>query len=106
MELLTILLCMIVFFVGALYGWHLRERHAERYVHHILKDVVQEQIIPNLVHIEIEKSDNMIYIYNKEDKSFMAQGSTRKEVEENLAKRFPGKIFGADDNNLREVGFK
>jgi hypothetical protein len=36
----------------------------------------------------------------------MAQGKTRKELEENLSKRFPGKFFAAEEDNLIEVGFK
>jgi hypothetical protein len=35
----------------------------------------------------------------------MAQGATRKELENNLEKRFPGKRFAARPENLRDVGF-
>jgi hypothetical protein len=35
----------------------------------------------------------------------MAQGATRKELEQNLEKRFPGKRFAARSENLKDVGF-
>ena len=36
----------------------------------------------------------------------MGQGSSRKELEKDLADKFPGKRFLADADNLKEVGFK
>jgi hypothetical protein len=35
----------------------------------------------------------------------MAQGKSIKELENNLASRYPGKRFGATNDNLKEVGF-
>jgi hypothetical protein len=35
----------------------------------------------------------------------MAQGTNRKELEDNLDKRYPGKRFAATPDNLKEIGF-
>jgi len=102
---MDILIYMGIFAVGSLYGWHLRERYAQRRIDKILKEVHQE-VAADLIPIHIEHTDNMFYVYHKDDHSFMAQGETRRTLENNLATRYPGKRFAAHDDNLKEVGFK
>ena len=49
--------------------------------------------------------NNMFYVYDKETNEFMAQGSSKEEVENNLQKRYPGKRFGCAESNLSQTGF-
>lgn len=106
MELLYYIL-MIVFSFAA--GWILREIVA---VHRIkdmideLQDMDDESDEPDQIRISIEKVDTTFFVYNLEDNSFMAQGNTRKELEEALKTRFPGVVFACPEANLKEVGFK
>lgn len=108
MEFLILVLVAILF---ARLGWSLREIHAMREVKKIEKEVIQhfqtdlEEIKKKYLPIKIEKVNDAYFVYSIPDNTFMAQGTNRKEVEENLDKRYPGKRFAATPDNLKEVGF-
>ena len=103
-ELLVALFVIsMVFLLGALYGWNVHERFMDRKFNEVL-GAVSKTINENVIHINIEKHDGMIYIYDKETKNFMAQGKTRDEVESVLAEKFPGKKFASSTEELK-AGF-
>lgn len=93
----------LVFLLGALYGWNVHERFMDRRVSEVMQ-AVNKSLSKDVIHIDIEKHNDMIYIYNKQDKTFMAQGKDRDEVEAALAEKFPGKRFAATTEDL-ELGF-
>ena len=64
-----------------------------------------EEIKKKYLPIKIEKVEHGYFVYSLPDNTFMAQGSNRKELEDNLDKRYPGKKFAATPDNLKEVGF-
>jgi hypothetical protein len=97
-ELMMIITSLILGFSA---GWWVREFVAAVKIKHLLQSV--EEQTRNVVRIRIERTDNMLYIYNMETNEFMAQGETRNVVERNLKKRFPDTVFAATDENLREV---
>jgi hypothetical protein len=108
MEIILMLLVMVVCFVS---GWIAREAAAARRIDRLLESVqvdIKEKIdeeLENLIPIKIEYDNNTFFVYNNDDHSFMAQGASRKELENNLEKRYPGKRFAARPENLKEVGF-
>lgn len=108
MELLILLIVAIVF---ARIGWGLRELHAIREVEKLngmVRETLQEEleeIKKKYLPIKIEKVEHGYFVYSIPDNTFMAQGTNRKELEENLDKRYPGKKFAATPDNLKEVGF-
>lgn len=108
MEILLILavaFLMLVSFVG---GWVAREMAASRRIDQLMAEVeenVNEQVREHLIPIKIEHHDQMFYVYNLDNNTFMAQGKTRTELESNLESRYPGKKFAARPENLKEVGF-
>lgn len=97
--------------VSFIAGWYVREWHATIKMNQFLRKVelntlnALDEIKQNLIKIKIEKHEEGFYVYGLEDNEFMAQGSNRKELEENLRKRYPGKTFAAEEDNLKEVGF-
>jgi len=100
---------IIIFVVAFIFGWNCREHAARRFVDKFLTeelDTLQRQVDEHSVSITIERHGEMYYIFQKDDSSFMAQGSNRDELENSLAKKYPGKRFYASPENLREVGFK
>jgi hypothetical protein len=97
-ELMTIITSLILGFSA---GWWVREFIAAVKIKHLLQSV--EEHTRNVVRIRIERTNNMLYIYNMETNEFMAQGETRNVVERNLKRRFPDTVFAATDENLREV---
>jgi len=108
MDLYDYLWWVIIWVMGAVYGWYARERHSKRIVDNFMEKIdsaVTEKYSENIIRIFIEQVKGVYYIYNKENNDFMGQGSTREEVEKVLAERFPNKKFMADTSNLKEMGF-
>ena len=109
MEL--ILLVVYTFFIwvmGAVSGWKAREEHAKQVTEKLLdrlQESVERQVEENVIQINIEKHNDMFYVYDRETNEFMAQGSSKDEVETNLRKRYPGKSFGCAESNLSQTGF-
>jgi hypothetical protein len=90
-------------------GWISREISAIRAMEQALDytaDQVKKKVLENLIHVIIEAENEMYYVYNMDDNTFMAQGKTQEELEENLYKRYPGNRFVASPSNLKEVGFQ
>jgi hypothetical protein len=96
-----------VFALGFILGWVLREEMAKRRVDYIMKQLGEdlEQIADELIQIKIERHSGQYYVFDKETDEFMAQATTREELEDSLAKRYPEKRFAATPENLKEVGF-
>jgi hypothetical protein len=107
-DILSIILYIaafcVVFLMGGVYGWNLRERFAARVLERLVTKV-EEESKPDYIKVVIEKHNDVFYVYNKETNQFMGQGSSKEELEDLLHKNFPGKRFGASEENLAEVGF-
>jgi hypothetical protein len=94
---------------GFVLGWIAREWLALHRMNRIFNQMQiheQEEEMENLIPIKIEYHDDKFYVYQQGCGTFMAQGTSRNELEENLTKRYPGKKFAANNSNLQEVGFK
>ena len=103
---------IIVYGIGVLQGlylgWVLRERYAQMKINRYLAQAevqMQEEVADKHIQITIERHNDMFFVYDVNDKKFMAQGETRKQLERNLEERFPGKKFAASHENLKEMGF-
>ena len=57
------------------------------------------------IKIVIEKHDGMFFVYEENEKTFLAQASSKEELDKSLRARFPGKLFAVKEENLIEVGF-
>jgi hypothetical protein len=101
MEII-ILVCVAI--IAYKVGWLAREYHAIKMIEQCVTHLKVEESRENIIPVTIEKVDNMFFVYNGEDKTFMAQGKDRKSLEAALEERFPGKIFAANSSNLKEVG--
>lgn len=105
MELLSFIFLAAFFWImGVFAGWNARERHAERMLNKFIDEVKQESK-PDMVKVLIEKHNDVFYVYDRDTNKFLTQGSSKKELEETLHKMYPGKRFGATEENLIEVGF-
>jgi len=109
---MELLIYILVAFMLVRLGWYLREFKAIAEVRKMQQEetleVLQEhidEIKKKYLPIKIEKVDHGYFVYSLPDNTFMAQGTNRKELEENLDKRYPGKKFAATPDNLKEVGF-
>lgn len=90
--------------VGLVYGWGLRERYAKRQMDKLfekLEIAAEEEVSESLIKIKIESHSGMFYVFNNTTDEFMGQAKTRSELEDVLAKRYPGKRFMATPENLK-----
>lgn len=106
---MDILILLVAVLIGAILGWNLREAVAMLLVKKVLEDLKQheepeDEETDERIPITIERHNNTFYVYSKEKNEFMAQGSTRAELEVVLADRFPGKRFAVDQKTLSELG--
>jgi len=101
---MEILLLVLAFFIGTLHGWNLRERHAKKFIES-LAEAAQEEQDDNVVRIFIERHNDQLFAYLKDNSRFIAQASTRDELEKKLNEVYPGKRFGVSHTNLLEIGF-
>jgi len=108
MEIIELVFLAIFFWVWGIYnGWNLRESFAKKRTEILLKSLNEmEEDESDIVNIVIEKYNDMFIVYNKDTKQYMAQGNSKQEIEENLRKMFPGKVFTCSHINLAEHGFK
>jgi len=108
MDFLILILVTLVFFIyGISVGWNAREKHAIKLTQRLL-DGIEEQVkeeSENKIYVTIEKHNGVLYVYDKENSTFMAQGSSKQELEDVLSKRFPGKKFAASQEDLHNAGF-
>jgi hypothetical protein len=106
MELiLLVAYTFIVWIGGAVFGWKAREEHARKVTEQFIDHLQQSQEDDDTIQITIEKHNNVFYVYDRHTNEFMAQGSSKNEVETNLKKRYPGKTFGCAESNLSQTGF-
>lgn len=104
--ILLVVFTFVVWVMGAVSGWNAREKHARKITEQFLENMQQSvQEDDSVIHITIEKHNNVFYVYDRDTNEFMAQGNTQSEVENNLRKRFPGKTFGCAQSVLTETGF-
>lgn len=104
MDIFDYVILVLVWIFGAVYGWYARERAAKRNVENYINEVegiVKNKIDEFTIPVVIELNNNVFYVYSKDSHEFMAQGSTRKELEEALIKRYPDKRFIIDKENLK-----
>ena len=104
MEFIDYVTYVVVWIMGAVYGWYARERQARRTIDRFfsnLEEDIDEKVNDTIIPIKIDRHSGVFYVYNKETEEFLGQGNSRKELEINLAKRFPDKKFAADKESLK-----
>jgi hypothetical protein len=75
----------------------------------ILQEELKEmtnKIKNNFICVDIEKHDNMFYLYEKDTREFIAQGSNFEEVKQRCENRFKGKSVVANEEQMEQLGLK
>ena len=70
-----------------------------------IKDM-QVQMKNSFILVDIEKHDNVFYLYDKNTREFIAQGSNFDEIKKNCETRFKGKSVVADEVQMEQLGLK
>jgi hypothetical protein len=69
-----------------------------------LEQAVDERLQEELIiRARVEQIDNQFYIYNIDKNEFLVQGSSMKELVDNLELRKPGAIIGVVDGDEQAI---
>lgn len=88
---------MTELFVGMIFGMCLALVAVYLYLRMIMvraaqniDDLIQviERLKESIIHARVEESDGVFYVYNTEDDTFMAQGTTVTELRERIEQRW------------------
>ena len=102
MEFLPLIFCIGI---GVVIGWKLREYHAMKTVHAFLKEA-EEQLDEqdeNRTKMRLERHGELIYAFEQENDSFIAQGKDLEDLDKAIVARFPGKKFSVQEQNLIDI---
>ena len=70
-----------------------------------IKDM-QTQIKNSIILVEIEKHDDIFYLYEKDTQEFIAQGTNFDEIREHCKTRFKDRAVVADEVQMEQLGLK
>lgn len=98
---------LIALAVGFFLGWTGRELQAKMRIKKYLEEMkmdVMDDMKSSLINITVDFTDSGdIFVYKKEDGSYLAHGKTRNELEDILEVKFPGKMFNASPEDLAKL---
>jgi hypothetical protein len=93
----------LIFFAGTVYGFYIHKREVDRRINNIMY-AFQQDLAENSIQISLERHNDIIFVYDKHTKQFMAQGKNAKEVEDQLKVKYPGKKFAASTEEIIKSG--
>jgi len=64
------------------------------------KQIKELELLELSTEVEIEHYNNCVYVYNKETKLFLGQGSDLDDAMKTVCERFPDQAFRCDDESL------
>jgi type IV secretory pathway VirB6-like protein len=70
-----------------------------------IKDM-QTQIKNSIILVEIEKHDDIFYLYDKDTREFIAQGTNFDEIREHCKTRFKDRAVVANEEQMEQLGLK
>lgn len=93
----TILILILFFISGFHAGWTIREvvaRHrAKQYENELSENLskLEEHYVNTQVNLKLEKIQDVVYVYDMRDDTFICQGKTKDEIRELFKKKYPDK---------------
>lgn len=106
---MDILVLLIAMFFSIWFGWHMREvvaRHKMQQLLKLAEEMEDDDELPdNYIRVTIEKHNDMFFVYDEDDNTFLAQAANQEELDKSLRARFPGKLFAVKEKNLIDMGF-
>lgn len=95
--------------IGFSFGWTGREWMAKRRVSQLkheyeeMMSEAMEEVKKDVVNIKVEMHEDQVFVYKKEDGSYLAHGKTINDLEDILTEKFPGKLFNCSKEELRRL---
>lgn len=100
---------LLYIFVGAIWffiGWKAREIHAMRMMNKVIEQVTEDTVDEfrkKVIDIKVESHDGQLFVYKKDDGSYLAHGDNKTTLEDILNEKFPGKLFNASPEDLEKL---
>ncbi len=108
MEFIILFAAIVLGFYA---GWNFREIWAIRQVKRMLEDgevelrrIDEEPEEEERTKMRLEQHGSLIYAFEEETDSFIAQGKDLFDLDKAIQARFPGKKFSVRESNLEKVG--
>lgn len=76
----------------------------EEYIEEFVPEQTEKKDTKIMINIEYDENEGYFFVHEQNTQRFMAHGKTWQEVEERLKERFPGQLFGIDEDHAREIG--
>jgi hypothetical protein len=92
---------IITFILAFIIGWKLREFYAIYTVQKYLNPMVEESTKPMPTFVYIEKHEGGLMVFEESTNKYLTMGKDLAEVDENLKKLYPTKLF-VTKTNLEE----
>ena len=70
-----------------------------------IKDM-QSQLKNSVIQVEIEKHEDVFYLFEKDTHQFIAQGTNFDEVKQHCQSRFKNKAVVANEEQMEQLGLK
>ena len=100
---------IITFLGGMLIGWWYREARAKAVLARLIEEeanaAIEEATKRKDFRAYMKKDGDIYYVYDEDSGQFLVQGKNKKDIETNLAKRFPGAKVWIGKDNAKDVGF-
>lgn len=98
---------LIIFAIAFYLGWQGREVQAKMRIKHYIEEMkmdIIDDVKKDIINITIDFADTGdIFIYKKEDGTYLGHGKSMKELEDVLLEKFPGKLFNASPEDLAKL---
>ena len=91
---------------GFAVGWFLREWYAMRKIDKLIdsmNDNLLDEIKKKIIDVVVEKEGDVFFVYRKDDRSFLAQGSDINKLSDILTEKFPGMLFNVSPKDLEAL---
>ena len=105
MDLLTeiIIWCIVIWLASKFFLLYLQSRQE------ILREEIKElsnQLKDKIIHVDVEKYESVFYLYERDTRRFIAQGSDINEIKKKCEDRFKGALIVADSDVLKQYGLE
>jgi hypothetical protein len=105
-SLIFYVLLAVVFFI---IGWKAREYHAVRMMNILISRATEEsynEFKSNMIDVRVEAHEDQLFVYRKDDGTYLAHADTKRDIEIMLMQKFPGKLFNASQEDLQKLNSK